>query len=760
MLITREGSANRYRFTVESEIESETIGGAVACATTSLFLDDQRGAFECTGAHDSVVRLLVRDSGPFLDLYVDEEGSGEFSFVAVDAGTGYDPTLDFYTDNSYHDFDTPRPFPVDPPLPSVPMDSLSININGAVVHPSGNPLYVTTDAGVSVIDLDTMTETTSVPLANPAHAIAISDDGSTLWVGFDFISEVVTVDTVTLMVSAPVELGNLTTAPGEPRRAYDIEVEPGTTDRIVIGDISGRETFAMYDGSVLPDILNRRFGAPRSLTFQDATTLIGYNGAVGSVVKLDDNGLTIEKEISGFGASGTSPERGPITGGSLVYSRWGQVYDFVNDAIFGTVKLDSSGIGSGTRDGAVLDSSTNTIYFYNRSFPTSIEFYDATTLVPLGAYAPPSSPGSPRIMLLDGLGHMIIASSEGVHSLSLADLQPNRRKTECQTRDFSGIRSPGTYFEIDCEFNDVVFDKTRNLLYASVPGDEAQANSIAVIDALSAAIIEYIPVGSEPGPLALSADARWLWVPLQGASRAVAVDLDSRSVVSTIDFALEPDSTAEAAAPLTPKSVAVSPSANDDVLFSHNFDGVIRFFSAGVQAQTDVDVNFQNRVDHVYFTGNSNRAVSYFFNNLQVLSVDANGVNELTEVADIVTGRHIKIRGDLVYSSEGEIFDVSILASRSACNLPEEPIGQPYRWHLALSEDPNVVYYYRRTVTELLTCDIGTGEIVSTVYVPNVFDGDGFPRALVEAGPDRMVLAISSKMILFDHRALPRNLEQ
>jgi hypothetical protein len=257
--------------------------------------------------------------------------------------------------------------------------------------------------------------------------------------------------------------------------------------------------------------------------------------------------------------------------------------------------------------------------------------------------------------------------------------------------------------------------------------------------------------------LALSEDATRLWVPLQGASRVVSIDLNTRTISNTLAFDPELSATADAASPLTPKHVAISPASNEDLLFSYNFDGVIRHFPSLVRAMNDVDVNSQNRVDHLFFTDNPSRAVSYYFNNLQVLSVDALGVGELSEVTDIVTGRHIRVDGSLVYSSQGEIFDTTILAAAPSCTLPAEPLGQTYNRQLGLSDTRNVVYYYRRNTMELLTCNLDSLAIEDTVFIPNVFDGDGFPPALIEAGADRIALLTSTKMALFDPLALPRN---
>jgi hypothetical protein len=56
--------------------------------------------------------------------------------------------------------------------------------------------------------------------------------------------------------------------------------------------------------------------------------------------------------------------------------------------------------------------------------------------------------------------------------------------------------------------NDLAYDASRNLLWASVPGSSGQiGNTVISIDPASGRIIDSIFAGSEPGKLALATDA-------------------------------------------------------------------------------------------------------------------------------------------------------------------------------------------------------------------------------------------------------------
>lgn len=76
--------------------------------------------------------------------------------------------------------------------------------------------------------------------------------------------------------------------------------------------------------------------------------------------------------------------------------------------------------------------------------------------------------------------------------------------------------------------NDLVFDGTRGVYYASIPGSVVgKGNSIATIDAATGAIVYSRPIGSEPFALGLSPDSSALYVGLNGAGEVVALALPS-----------------------------------------------------------------------------------------------------------------------------------------------------------------------------------------------------------------------------------------
>lgn len=74
--------------------------------------------------------------------------------------------------------------------------------------------------------------------------------------------------------------------------------------------------------------------------------------------------------------------------------------------------------------------------------------------------------------------------------------------------------------------NALVFDARRGVYYASVPGAVVgSGNRIAVIDPASGAVTHSLPVGSEPGAMAIAADGASIYVGLNGSGEVVRLAL-------------------------------------------------------------------------------------------------------------------------------------------------------------------------------------------------------------------------------------------
>jgi DNA-binding beta-propeller fold protein YncE len=85
----------------------------------------------------------------------------------------------------------------------------------------------------------------------------------------------------------------------------------------------------------------------------------------------------------------------------------------------------------------------------------------------------------------------------------------------------------GTVVDLDLSHGDLVYDRSRTLYYASVPGNvPVHGNRIAVIDPATGAVsYPGAPVGSDPGALAMTADGTAIYVGLDGAGDVLKLRL-------------------------------------------------------------------------------------------------------------------------------------------------------------------------------------------------------------------------------------------
>ncbi|MBT9333263.1 beta strand repeat-containing protein [Paracidobacterium acidisoli] len=116
--------------------------------------------------------------------------------------------------------------------------------------------------------------------------------------------------------------------------------------------------------------------------------------------------------------------------------------------------------------------------------------------------------------------------------------------------------------------NDIVFNATDGLLYASVPATSAgvSGNSVVGIDPTTGNVTRQIQVGSNPNKLALSSDGTQLFVGLDGAASVAQVNLTQGKVVNQFQVGVEglynpPAALFLVAVPGLPNSVAVATAA-------------------------------------------------------------------------------------------------------------------------------------------------------------------------------------------------------
>jgi hypothetical protein len=129
----------------------------------------------------------------------------------------------------------------------------------------------------------------------------------------------------------------------------------------------------------------------------------------------------------------------------------------------------------------------------------------------------------------------------------------------------------GVVIKVQLPHNDLVYDKSRGVYYASVPGlVPVNGNRIAVIDATTGSVtFSATAVGSEPTRLSISADGSALFVGLNGAGQVIKLALPELSeqwrIALPVDAFL---------GQMYAENIAVSPIDSDVLAISLRYFGV------------------------------------------------------------------------------------------------------------------------------------------------------------------------------------------
>jgi uncharacterized protein (TIGR03437 family) len=363
----------------------------------------------------------------------------------------------------------------------------------------------------SVVAIDPLSATvvSSLNLAGRPQPISLSHDGAYLYAGLQERASVVRVDVDTWTKSLEIPLA----IPDSPSAsARDLESVPGRPESVAVVIENVRDQkhrIAIYDGARRrPEMASGNF---QTVTFAGDPPVAYTSGYRNMLYQLD---LT----ESGVGLQET--RRNLVHGSSttLVGS-----YDRIYTSVGNVVDVDALQLAGRLFDGTseenpvFLDEERRRVWRVKRG---SIQAYDVDTFLPVVDYELPSDMYSPGKALTgwddDGLA---FASYSRLYLTKASEIPqlPDRPLPLPMTSD--GLKQLGLVT------NDMVYDRYRNKIYASVPhGVPTYGNSIAVINAGTARIDAVHYVGSMPGVLALSDRARYLYVALNGRGSIVRID--------------------------------------------------------------------------------------------------------------------------------------------------------------------------------------------------------------------------------------------
>ena len=204
--------------------------------------------------------------------------------------------------------------------------------------------------------------------------------------------------------------------------------------------------------------------------------------------------------------------------------------------------------------------------------------------------------------------------------------------------------------------NRMVYDPVRALLYASVRHDApASADTVAVIDPVAMSVVTTLPVGNDPGPLALSDDASTLWVGLTGDGTFRSITLTTKPATVNPTHPLPTDQHIYTMVVLPGTTTSIVASVGD------GSNSIIHAFDDGVSRATTATVNWAKRLclgPSGYVFGYDGNSSGDLFTSFAVSSTGVTVVKSAVGLVDTIQNDIIWVP-PRVYAYFGEVVDVS-----------------------------------------------------------------------------------------------------
>lgn len=217
--------------------------------------------------------------------------------------------------------------------------------------------------------------------------------------------------------------------------------------------------------------------------------------------------------------------------------------------------------------------------------------------------------------------------------------------------------------------NDVAWDPSHNLLFASIPSTSLKyGNRIVAIDPLSGAITASVFAGSEPNRMAVSGDGQFLYVGLDGSSYVkrfllptlvedISIPLgaslyDGPNIA--LDLQVAPNAPHTIAVSLASKGV--SPSAQGGITIFD--DAVARPVTAPGGSALYTTLQWGADDHTLYAANNQTTGFDYY-----ILSVDASGVTQVKDLWSVFSSFgnmiHFEPTTNRIYSGSGQVLNPS-----------------------------------------------------------------------------------------------------
>jgi DNA-binding beta-propeller fold protein YncE len=451
----------------------------------------------------------------------------------------------FVLEASDDPFAVPRTIPAaGQPVAGGRLIEIPVEAKALVADPRRRLLYATVAGGAAAlenslvtIDPDLPAIVHSMPIGSEPSPLALSEDGSTLWVGLAGSYEVRSID-LTACVPVLAAPHPLHLPEGEQGIAHSIVVLPSTKSSIAVSMHGARFDAALAvldDGIARTKLVTERAGYRTQLTLGPAGRLFGFDASSSaeSFFSIGVDATGIEQTIhSGLVAGETA--RIAYDADGMVYSSSGMVVDVTApsaperagafELTGGVLPLPESATALMVSPGDGGDGPPLLRNLQSDTFTQRIE-------VELGVPTQARGPIGPVAYLEPDTLAFIAQSSTGQgSSIYLVDEETVRmvRTAPPPAPTLAASLDHGELRELPVAARALVADPVRSRIYATIAGDAPlHANQLVTIDALDGEVIDAVAIGSSPTEMAVSDDGSTLWVSLSGSFEIRRVDIST-----------------------------------------------------------------------------------------------------------------------------------------------------------------------------------------------------------------------------------------
>jgi hypothetical protein len=725
---------------LEIGIHSTELGGEFSCA-----LNELRG-FEnyCSGSIDKFLKL---DNWKFAGttVFISMLNAASKIYEEVE-GTGFHNVMDivnFKPSNPQTQFQ----------VPTIPSLEFNMPINDAVYSTSTKRAYFSVAAiaedysnHLVEFDLETGGVSRSIALKGEAGKLAISNDGSVIYLGYTGIYELERIETETLTLSTTLDIGGF---------AKEIAISPASNNIVAVtyhNELAGMKFFnsgeeqrVKGDWNSRTDHVKFNASGSRLYTYLDRSTNYGVG-----VLSIEPTGPVFMKNLDNF----TYVPSDIDVFGDVLYTGFGQVIDPETAEILGT---NTNVTGYIARKLAPLVTAKQD---YTYIYAKYLQVYDKDRFTYLGSFDPALKGNFLRLLNI-GSDKFAFVTDTGIKVFRHEDV-PNDLDWQCGSLNRVDLRAKVDIETINCPFNDAVFSSVNDKIYASIPGKAGvKGNSLAVINSETFVIEQYLPVGSEPTELEISHNQKFLYISYGGANKYSVYDLKTLEKVMNVNLDFKGFE-----GPLFVNDLEPFPADDSSVLISLAMHGYttnyagMAVYTNGIKAPIELDSGLIHDIqaNRIRFTDDN---LVFGYNNesgdfdLSSFYADTSGVTFNDKYENLVSGYNTEITysNGKIYSSRGQIIDTTSIKKIGQLKGLTSGIRTPHE--LVIDENRRLIYLYASMLLDgtdpvLKVFSLDTFEELNTVKMPSFSVFVSSPKTLLNLKNDRLLVVLENAMYLLD----------